>query len=108
MSTMYYKGYVARIEYSNEDDCFVGHVAGINDIVGFHGESVKKLHKAFKEAVEDYVATCIKAKKTPQKSYSGHIMLRVPPEIHAKTAMLAEAHGKSLNAWIIDLLIQAA
>ena len=28
MSTMAYKGYAARIEYSDEDGCFIGHIAG--------------------------------------------------------------------------------
>ena len=51
MNTMSYKGYAARIEYSDEDDCFVGHIAGINDIVGFHGDSVSELHAAFEEAI---------------------------------------------------------
>ena len=104
MNAMNYKGYAARIEYSDEDDCFVGHIAGINDVVGFHGNSVSKLHVAFKEAVEDYLAACKKAGRSPQKPYSGHIMLRVPPELHAKVAMLAEAHGKSLNSWVTEIL----
>lgn len=104
MSTMIYKNYAARIEYSEEDDCFIGHIAGINDIVGFHGESVKELHAAFEGAVNDYLATCKKAGKSPQKPYSGNIMLRISPEIHAKAAMLAEAHGKSLNAWVAEAL----
>jgi predicted HicB family RNase H-like nuclease len=104
MNIMQYKGYAARIEYSNEDDCFIGHIAGINDIIGFHGDSVAKLHKAFKEAVDDYLATCKKIGKTPQKPYSGHIMLRVQPELHARVAMLAEAHGKSLNALVTEIL----
>lgn len=47
MNTMNYKGYAARIEYSDEDDCFIGHIAGINDVVGFHGDSVSELHLAF-------------------------------------------------------------
>lgn len=34
------KGYAARIEYSDEDGCFVGRVAGIKPIITFHGESV--------------------------------------------------------------------
>jgi predicted HicB family RNase H-like nuclease len=107
MNIMQYKGYAARIEYSNEDDCFIGHIAGINDIIGFHGDSVAKLHKAFKEAVDDYLETCKKIGKTPQKPYSGHIMLRVPPELHARVAMLAEAHGKSLNALVTEILTKA-
>jgi predicted HicB family RNase H-like nuclease len=107
MNTMQYKGYAARIEYSDEDDCFIGHIAGINDIVGFHGDSVAKLHAAFEEAVDDYLKTCKKVGKSPQKPYSGHIMLRVPPEIHAKVAMTAEAQGKSLNSWVTELLSKA-
>jgi predicted HicB family RNase H-like nuclease len=57
---MSYKGYKARIEYSDEDDCFVGHIAEINDVVGFHGDSVSELHSAFEEAVDDYLETCKK------------------------------------------------
>ena len=38
MNLMIYKDYSARIEYSDEDACFIGHVAGIRDVVGFHGE----------------------------------------------------------------------
>ena len=107
MSTMHFKGYAAKIEYSDEDVCFVGHIAGIDDIVGFHGDSVAELRIAFEEAVDDYLQTCEKAGKAPQKPYSGNIMLRVPPEIHARVAMLAEAHGKSLNSWVTDLLSRA-
>jgi predicted HicB family RNase H-like nuclease len=105
---MTYKNYAARIEYSDEDKCFIGHIAGISDVVGFHGESVVELHKAFEEAVDDYIETCKKIGKAPQKPYSGHIMLRVPPEVHAKAAMLAEAHGKSLNAWVTEILAKAS
>ena len=104
MNTIIYKGYAARIEYSDEDDCLIGHIAGINDIVGFHASSVPELHTVFEEAVDDYLQTCKMADRSPQKPYSGKIMLRVPPEIHARAAMIAEAHGKSLNAWVTDLL----
>ena len=38
MNTMLYKEYAAQIEYSNDDGCFIGHIAGIDDVVGFHGE----------------------------------------------------------------------
>lgn len=104
MNTINYKGYTARIEYSDEDDCLIGHIAGINDIVGFHATSVPELHTAFEEAVDDYLQTCKIVDKAPQKPYSGKIMLRVPPEIHARAAMMAEAHGKSLNSWVTELL----
>ncbi len=51
--TMIYCGYAARIENSDEDQCLVGHIAGIDDIVGFHGESLAQMRAAFEEAVDD-------------------------------------------------------
>ena len=54
MKTMDYKGYQAKIEYDGEDKIFVGHIAGICAIVGFHGESVAELESAFQEARDDY------------------------------------------------------
>ncbi len=108
MSTMTYKGYAARIEYSDEDGCFVGHIAGIKDVVGFHGHTVAKLRAAFKEAVDDYLATCKKLGRAPQKPYSGKLMLRISPEVHARAAMIAEAHGTSLNQWAAEVLAKAS
>jgi len=108
MKTMKYKGYSARIEYSDEDACFVGHVAGINDVVGFHGENVQELRTAFKEAVDDYLEACKKVGKQPQKTYSGKLMLRIPPKVHAAVAQAAEVSGKSINQWAADMLDEAA
>lgn len=62
MNKMTYKGYTARIEYCDADDSFIGHIAGINDVVGFHGDSVLELQAAFEEAVDDYLRTCKKAR----------------------------------------------
>jgi predicted HicB family RNase H-like nuclease len=106
-NTMKYKGYIARIEYSDEDGCFVGHLAGISDVVGFHAETVAELRSAFEEAVDDYLETCEKIGRPPQKPYSGKLMLRVPPELHAKVSIAARASGKSLNQWAVDALDRA-
>jgi predicted HicB family RNase H-like nuclease len=103
---MQYKKYAARIEYSEEDGCFVGHLAGIRDVVGFHGRSVEELRAAFEEAVDDYLETCEKIGKTPQRPYSGKVLLRLSPEFHADIAMRAQASGKSLNQWAAETLAQ--
>ncbi len=107
MNVMSYKSYSARIEYSDEDGCFIGHLAGIRDVVGFHGESVSELRSAFEEAVDDYLATCEKLNRAPQRPYSGKVMLRLEPGIHARMAMQAESQGKSLNAWAQEALAKA-
>ncbi|MEN8218801.1 MAG: type II toxin-antitoxin system HicB family antitoxin [Pseudomonadota bacterium] len=107
-NAMSYKGYTASIEYSAEDQCFVGHLAGIRDIVGFHGDSVNELRQSFEEAVNDYLETCEKLGKTPQQAYSGNLILRIPPQVHAAIANAAEISGKSLNQWAAEALNQAA
>ncbi|MET3120892.1 putative HicB family RNase H-like nuclease [Oxalobacteraceae bacterium GrIS 2.11] len=106
MNAMTHKGYLAKIDYSDEDELFTGRLAGIDDVVGFHGSSVTELKAAFVEAVEDYIDTCKKLGKKPQKTYSGRFVLRIEPEINARAAIAAETEGKSLNAWIGDAIIE--
>lgn len=104
MNTMTHKGYAARVEYSEDDECFVGHIAGIRDAVGFHGESVAELRAAFEEAVDDYLATCAKLGREPNHPYSGQFRLRLKPELHARAAIAAETGGKSLNTWVSEVI----
>ena len=108
MSTMAYKGYVARVEYDDEDGVFVGRLAGVREGVGFHADTVSDLRAAFHEAVDDYVAVCAKIGKKPQKPYSGQIMVRVDPKVHADAAFAAELSGKSLAKWTEEKLREAA
>jgi predicted HicB family RNase H-like nuclease len=106
--TMSYKGYAARIGYDDEDGIFTGRIAGIRDTVGFHADTVAGLREAFHEAVEDYIETCARIGKEPQKAYSGQVMFRVSPEVHRKAALAAELAGKSLNQWAEEVLDRAA
>lgn len=64
MNMMNCNGYAARIDYSDEDGLFVGHIVDIKDVVGFHGESVSELRAAL-EAVTDYLETCAKLGRAP-------------------------------------------
>jgi predicted HicB family RNase H-like nuclease len=104
MNTMSYQGFAARVEYNEDDGCFVGHIAGIRDVIGFHGESVAELRSAFEEAVDDYLSTCQKLGKEPNKPYSGQFRLRLDPGLHARAAIAAESHGKSLNTWVSEAI----
>jgi predicted HicB family RNase H-like nuclease len=104
---MTYKGYSARIEYDGEDGILIGQIAGIRDGVGFHAENVEELKAAFHEAVDDYIETCARIGKEPQKPYSGRVMFRVDPEVHRKAALAAELAGKSLNQWAEEVLSHA-
>ncbi len=108
MNVMNYKDYAARLEYSEEDGLFVGHIAGIRDVFGFHGSSVDELRAAFVEAVDDYLDTCAKLGRVPQKPYSGKLSLRLEPELHATIAVKAELAHKSINQWISEMIRREA
>jgi len=107
MNVMIYNGYAATVEFDADDVIFVGRIAGISDIVGFHASDAPGLVEAFHEAVDDYLEACEKAGRQPQKPYSGNMMLRVKPLIHARAALAAELAGKSLNAWSEEALAMA-
>jgi predicted HicB family RNase H-like nuclease len=108
MNDMNYKGYFARVEFDPEDHIFVGHIVGIRDVVGFHGESVVELEAAFREAVDDYLVACKELNQEPNKPYSGRLMLRIPMDLHASVAAAAEAKGKSINKWVAGVLRSAS
>lgn len=81
MKAMMYKSYAAFVEFDAEDRLFIGHIAGIRDVVGFHGATVDELQSAFHEAVDDYLTAREKLGQKPNKPYAGKLMLRVPPEV---------------------------
>ena len=67
-TTMTWKGYVARIDHDEEDGILTARIAGIRDGVGFHADTVEGLRAAFHEAVEDYLETCNRIGKEPQRA----------------------------------------
>ncbi|MDD2402187.1 MAG: type II toxin-antitoxin system HicB family antitoxin [Clostridia bacterium] len=97
---MEYNNYYAKIEYSNEDGCFFGTVAGINDVVSFEGKSIKKLKEAFVESIDDYCDMCKRIGKTPEKTYKGSFNIRINPKLHKKAALIAATNGISLNQFV--------
>lgn len=104
---MQYKGYTGTVEYSEEDNCLFGRLAGIDDIISYEGESITEIRQAFHDAVDDYLEHCKQEGKQPCKPYSGKFVLRIEPALHARLAMQAKATGKSLNQYAADILAQA-
>ena len=107
-NVMTYKGYMARIEFDQRDNIFVGNIIGIVDNITFHGETVKQRRADFQAAIDHYMADCEATGRTPLKAASGKLMLRVSPEIHARALAIAKISGKSLNQWAEEVLNKAA
>ena len=103
-----YKGYISGVEFDAEDHIFVGRVIGIRDGINFHGTSVDELEAAFHESIDDYLIACEKLGQSPNKPYSGNLMLRIPSEVHAAVATAAEAGGQSINQWAAGVLDKAS
>ena len=110
MSSMSYKGYTARIEFSERDGIFWGKVLGLppNTSISFEGDTVAQLTQDFHNAVDFYIADCTKSGKDALKPASGKLMLRVAPEVHSAALIAAQASGVSLNQWAAKALQQAA
>ncbi len=109
MNNLNYRGYHAIVQYEADSDVFVGRLAGISDIITFEADTVAGLKSAFIEAVDDYLAHCKKINKSPQKEFSGKLMLRVSPSVHAKLSLATElSRAKSMNEFAEQALDKAA
>ena len=85
----------------------MGRVIGVNDVITFHGTTVKEVVAALRESVGDYLAACAKLGKSPDKPASGKFIVRAAPLTHRAALAMATAEGKSLNAWVVEVIERA-
>ena len=104
---MDYKGYKAQIDFDNDAGIFVGAVINTRDGITFTGRSVDELRKAFREAVDDYLAMACDMAVNTEQPYSGKLAIRVNPMLHRAIATCAEREGKSVAAWVAEQLAEA-
>ncbi|MEY2634015.1 MAG: hypothetical protein RIR00_2669 [Pseudomonadota bacterium] len=107
MNTMTYKGYTARIEFDERDEIFVGRILGLRSIISFHGSTVAELRSEFTHAVDDFLDECRELGIKPEKTASGRLLLRIPPEVHGAALVAAQSAGKSLNQWATEVIQKA-
>ena len=103
---MNYKDYTARIEFDEASETFHGRIEGIRDIITFEGGSVAELKKAFHDSVDDYLEWATEEGFTPERPYSGRLMLRLPPDLHRRAAALAQKRGESLNTLVRECVVR--
>lgn len=104
MNTMSIKGFDAVISFDPEMNIFRGEFVGINGGADFYASTVDDLRKEGEISLKVFLDMCAEEGVEPRKQYSGKFNLRVPPVLHQRLAAQAAAHGKSINAWIIELL----
>jgi predicted HicB family RNase H-like nuclease len=97
MNVMTVNGYHARIEYDPELDLFRGEILGLSGGADFYGKNPKELRAEFKRSLAVFLDVCEQKGIEPRRHFSGKFNLRIPPELHEKLAIAAQAEGKSIN-----------
>lgn len=89
--------YHAKIEYDEELDLFRGEILGLSGGADFYGKNPKELRTEFKRSLQVFLEVCKEKGIEPKRHFSGKFNLRIPPELHEKLAIAAQAQGKSIN-----------
>lgn len=97
MNIMTVNGYKAKIEYDPEQDRFRGEILGLSGGADFYGKNPKELRAEFRKSLKVFLEVCREKGIDPRRSYSGKFNLRIPPELHERLAIVAQAEGKSIN-----------
>src|SRR6187402_2116590 len=100
--------YVKLVEWSEEDQCFIGRVPGLA-LGGVHGRNESKVYEKLCNLVDEWIAIHAKDQAplppaTAGKSYSGKFNLRVGEELHEKLTLESLKVGESLNSYVVKVL----
>ena len=108
MTLVTYEGYTAAIEIDPDTNVFAGRVLYLRDVIYIEGETVEDAEQQFHLSIDDYFAWAAEDRFVPDRPYSGKLPFRMTPEHHRKIALAAAQAGKSINAWMDDVVTQAA
>jgi predicted HicB family RNase H-like nuclease len=99
-----YKGYIGKVDYDERVNLFHGEVINTRDVITFQGKSVNELKNTLKNSVEDYLEFCKERGEEPDRPFSGKFVVRLPPDVHREAFLKARGAGKSLNAWVKEVI----
>lgn len=100
--------YLKIVEWSEEDQCYVGTCPGLM-LGGVHGPVESKVYKELCQTVDEW----LKIHKddgdplpasTVRSNYSGKFVVRLGKEMHKELAIRAAREGQSLNSYCIRLM----
>ncbi len=104
MNTMHINGYNAVISYDEEINLFRGEFINLNGGADFYAADITSLRKEGEISLRVFLEACKERGINPCKHYSGKFNLRVSPTLHEQLATQAAANGKSINAWVLEVL----
>jgi len=100
--------YLKMVEWSKEDQCYVGTCPGIM-LGGIHGDNEAKVYRELCQAVEEWIDLYQRDGEplpaaTAGKESSGKFVVRLGKELHKALAVEALRYGESLNSYCVHLL----
>lgn len=103
--------YVKFVEWSDEDQCFIGRCPEIM-LGGVHGGDEARVYAELCRAVEEMIELIhTDGGELPEplggKKFSGKFIVRVEPALHRRLVAKALAAGESLNNFCAKKLAQA-
>ena len=103
-----YKGYTGFVEKDDEAGIWFGRVIGIKDVITFKAETIEQARKEFEISVDVYLDFCKQLGEEPEAPFSGEVAFNTTPENYQKIWFAAQKTGKSINAWMDEVLSAAA
>ena len=104
MNVMEINGVKAVIAFDPEINMFRGEFVGLNGGADFYSTDIDGLRREGETSLKVFFDMCAEEGVSPYRKTSGRLNLRLSQELYDKAATLANASGKSLNAWIADVI----
>ena len=100
--------YLKVVEWSEEDQCFIGRVPGLA-LGGVHGKNEKKVYEKLCDLVDEWVGiydadNAPLPPATAGRRYSRKFNLRVGEELHERLAIESMKVSESLNSYCVRIL----
>ena len=106
MKVMEINGVKAVIAFDPEINMFRGEFVGLNGGADFYSTDIAGLRREGETSLQVFLGMCAEEGVSPYRKTLGRLNLRLSQELYDKAATMAGASGKSLNAWIADVIRQ--
>ncbi len=100
--------YLKVVEWSEEDQCFIGRVPGLA-LGGVHGKNEMNVYEKLGTVVDEWIAIheadgVPLPSATVGKKYSGRFNIRVGEALHERLVVESMKANESLNAYCLKVL----
>ncbi len=107
MNVLEINGVKAVIAFDPDINMFRGEFVGLNGSADFYATDIAGLRHEGETSLRVFMEMCAEDGVSPYKKTSNRFNVRLPQDLQIKAVTLAKASGKSVNAWIADIIREA-